>query len=160
MLTTCCCFPYNGCIVFSSSTINNVGRDIIRIATKTKWPPHWIYMYYASINYIFAKTWSSALLKAYLWSTNDNNASWTVNGHQGPRQGTKLARGKIANVIIILLLILVKKFIPRQLIHGCRYCSRNNTNELRLLISMCFWVKKRIDWRTNQFKKQQYTGSN
>ena len=43
------------------------------------------------------KTWSSALLKAYLLSTNNGNATWTVNGHQGPRQGTKPVSGKIAN---------------------------------------------------------------
>ena len=36
-------------------------------------------------------------MKAYLWSTSDGNASWTVNGRQGPRQGTKPASGKIAN---------------------------------------------------------------
>ena len=36
-------------------------------------------------------------MKAYLWSTNDGNASWTVNGRQEPRQGTKPASGKIAN---------------------------------------------------------------
>ena len=36
-------------------------------------------------------------MKAYLWSTNDGNASWTVNGRQGPRQGTKPASGGIAN---------------------------------------------------------------
>ena len=27
----------------------------------------------------------------YLWSANDSNASWIVNGRQGPRQGTKPA---------------------------------------------------------------------
>ena len=31
-------------------------------------------------------------MKAYLWSTNDGNVSWTVNRDQGPWQGTKLAR--------------------------------------------------------------------
>ena len=62
---------------------------------KTKWPPHWIY--YVSIAYISVKTQSSALMEAYLWSTDNGNASWTVNGRQGPRQGTKPASGKIAN---------------------------------------------------------------
>ena len=33
-------------------------------------------------------------MKAYVWSTNDGNASWTVNGS---RQGTKQASGKIEN---------------------------------------------------------------
>ena len=36
-------------------------------------------------------------MNAYLWSTYDGNASWTVNGRQGHRQGTKPASGKIAN---------------------------------------------------------------
>ena len=36
-------------------------------------------------------------MKADLWATNDGNASWTVNGRQGPRQGTKSASRKIAN---------------------------------------------------------------
>ena len=38
-------------------------------------------------------------MKAYLWSTNDGNASWTVNGRQGLRQGTKLASGKLQIVL-------------------------------------------------------------
>ena len=33
-------------------------------------------------------------------------------------------------------------FISWQLLHGCRHCFTNSTNELRLLVSMCFWVKK------------------
>ena len=36
-------------------------------------------------------------MKAYLWPNNDGNASWTVNGRQGPQQGTKPASGKTAN---------------------------------------------------------------
>ena len=40
---------------------------------------------------------SSVLKKAYLWSTNDGNASWTVNGRHRPRQGMKPASGKISN---------------------------------------------------------------
>ena len=65
------------------------------IATKTKWPPHWLY--YASIDYLSAKTWSSALMQSYLWCTNDGNSSCTVNGRKGPRQATKPASSKIAN---------------------------------------------------------------
>ena len=38
----------------------------------------------------------------------------------------------------IPILILVRKFIPQQLIHGSRYCSMNNTNEWCLLVSMSF----------------------
>ena len=48
-------------------------------------------------------------MKAYLWSTNDGNAVWTVNGRQGPRQGKKPANGKIAN---FLLLFSQRKRIP------------------------------------------------
>ena len=48
-----------------------------------------------------AKMSGSALtgMKAYFCSTNDGNATcnWTVNGHQGPLQGTKPASQKIAN---------------------------------------------------------------
>ena len=51
-------------------------------------------------------------------------------------------------------LIHVQKFIQRQLIHRCRYCFINNTKELRVLVSMCFWVKKGINGRTNQFEKK------
>ena len=96
-------------------------------------------------------------MKAYLWSTSDGNASWAVNGRQRPRQGTKPVSAKIANFLLILL---VKTSIPRQIIHECTYCSINNTNELRLLVSMGFWVKKGINGRTNQFEKTLYTGSN
>ena len=57
-------------------------------------------MYYVSNACIFVKMGTSALMKAYVWSTNSGNASWTVN--QGHRQGMKpanvmkLANGKIA----------------------------------------------------------------
>ena len=90
--------------------INSVSRTLllIRIAMKTKWPPIGsITLLY--IDYISTKTRSSALMKAYLWSTNDGNASWTVNGRQGLRQGMKPASGKISIVLIsILNLILIK----------------------------------------------------
>ena len=51
--------------------IINVGR----IATKTKWPPDW--MYYASNAnmYISAKVYPFALMRASLWSTTDGKAS-------------------------------------------------------------------------------------
>ena len=93
-------------------------------------------------------------MKAYLWSTNDGNASWTVNRHQGHWQGTKPASSKFVNCSSYYFYILVKMFIPLQPIHGCRYCSINNTNELSLLMSMCFWLKKGINGRANQFEKQ------
>ena len=34
---------------------------------------------------------------AYLWSTNNGQASWTINEYQRHWQGTKTASGKIAN---------------------------------------------------------------
>ena len=37
---------------------------------------------------------SSACMKAYLRSTSDANASWTVNGCQNPWQGTKPANSR------------------------------------------------------------------
>ena len=57
--------------------------------------------------------------------------------------------GKVRNwrvakmrIVLIPLLILIRTFISLQLIHECRYQSINNTNELHLLVSICFWVKK------------------
>ena len=70
----------------------------------------------------------------------------------GKVRNRRVAKSRIV-LLLIIILILVKTFIPRQLIHGCRYCSINNTNELRLLVSTCFWVKKGIDGRTNRFEK-------
>ena len=54
-------------------------------------------MYYASEAYIATKMWSSALMKAYLSSTNDDNAKQIVNRHQRRRQGMKPAIGNIVN---------------------------------------------------------------
>ena len=81
-------------------------------------------------------------MKVYLWSNNNGNASWIITGRQGPRQGTKPESAKIVNFFTPILLILVKMFISQKLIHGCRFFYINNTNELRLLVSMCFWVIK------------------
>ena len=52
-------------------------------------------------------------------------------------QNQKLAKSRI--VLIILILILVKEFIPRQLSHDSRHCFINNTTKLRLLVSKAFW---------------------
>ena len=73
---------------------------------KPKWPPHWIY--YASIAYISGKMWSSVLIKAYLWSINDGNASWNGNGCQGPRQVRNRQVAKSLSVLIPIPIILVK----------------------------------------------------
>ena len=51
-------------------------------------------------------------MKAYLWSTNDGNATWTVNGRQGPQQGAKPASGKTMNFFLLMIIILVKTLIP------------------------------------------------
>ena len=59
------------------------------------------------LKYISSKMRSSALVKAYLWSSNDGKASWIIRGRQGHRQGTKPVSGKIA---IFLIILLVKKF--------------------------------------------------
>ena len=80
---------------------------------------------------------SSELMNTYLWSTNDCNASWTINGFQGFRPFTKPV------------------FIPRQLIHGCRYCSLNNTNDLCLLVRKWFGVKKKIRWKDKSVSKNK-----
>ena len=63
-------------------------------------PPVWggfVHYPYMEKNYIPAKMRSSVLTKGYLCSANNGNASWTVNGGQGPRQNTKPVSGKIAN---------------------------------------------------------------
>ena len=44
-------------------------------------------------------------MEAYLWSTNDGNASWIINGRQAPKQGTKLASGK-SQLFLFLFLFL------------------------------------------------------
>ena len=68
--------------------------------------------------------------------------------------------GKVRNrrvtksrIVLLIILLLVKTFIPRQFIHGCRYCSTNNINELRLLVSSAFWVKKESTWGQISSKK-------
>ena len=47
-------------------------------------------------------------MKANLCSTNDGNAGWTVNGRQGPRQGTKPAS------LRIVLIPIIKKYGSRM----------------------------------------------
>ena len=49
-----------------------------------------------------------------------------------------VAKSRSVLLLVIIILILIKKFIPRQLIHGCRYPSINNTNKLRLLVNRAF----------------------
>ena len=63
-------------------------------------------MYYTSnANFISTTMWTSALMKAYLWSTNDGKATVAIE-----LMGTK-DTGKVQNqkMVLILLLVLVKK---------------------------------------------------
>ena len=77
---------------------------------------------------------SSALMKAYLWSTNDGNASWTINGSQ---DSAKVLNQRVAKSRTVLIPI------PRQLSHGCKYCSINNTNNYSAYSRACaFGLKK------------------
>ena len=76
------------------------------------------WIYYAPIAFSSVKTPSSFLMKAYLWFTNDGNASWTINGRQGPRQGTKPASGEITNPpSFYYYFYSCKKFGRQKLIH-------------------------------------------
>ena len=64
----------------------------------------------------------------------------------GVKDTSKLQNRRVAKlyiVVVLLCLIFVNYFIPRQLSHGSRYCFINNTNELCLLISSAFWRKKK-----------------
>ena len=61
----------------------------------------------------------------------------------GKVRNRRVAKSQIA---LLLVLIVAKMFVPRQLIHGCRYCFTNNINELHLLLSIALWVKKRRQW--------------
>ena len=60
-------------------------------------------MYYASNAYISAKAGTSALMKAYLWSTSGGKANLS-----------KVRNQKVAKLQIVFnpILILVKKLIP------------------------------------------------
>ena len=68
-----------------------------RIATKANWPPSWLY--YASNAYISAKTGTTALMKAYIWSTRCDKANlkFSSNWRQRHWQSTKPESSKIAN---------------------------------------------------------------
>ena len=118
--------------------------------------------YYTSIDYI-----STKMQSRHLWRPIHGllTMAMLVGQLMGVKDPSKARNQRVAksrivliSIVIPLILIVVKKFGPRQLIHGCIYCSVNNTNESRLLVSMCFWVNKGIDGRTNQFEKTLCTG--
>ena len=121
--------------------------------------------------YISTKTWTSALMKACLQSTNDGKARWTSRRASKMPVSYKIGEWQNRELFLIFLLsflfffffILSKRFIPRQLNQRSEYYSINNTNELHLLISSPFsfgW--KTIDKMTkcmlytNEFKEKQY----
>ena len=56
----------------------------------------------------------------------------------GKVRNQKVSKSRIV-LIPILILILLKMYIPRQLSHDTRHCSINNTNELHLPVSSAFW---------------------
>ena len=92
-------------------------------------------------------------------STNEGNASWTINGI---KDTGKVGNRRVAKmrIVLSLLLILVKKFIPWQLSHGSEYCCTNNANDMRLLVSSTFAVKKlpaeQITLYTHEFERKWY----
>ena len=64
--------------------------------------------------------------------------SWTVSRREKHRQGTKLVSGKIA----FLLIVLDKRFVFVYLSRDSRFHSKNNTSELRFLVSSALSVLK------------------
>ena len=64
-------------------------------------------MYYASNAYISAKTWTSALMKAYLWFTNDGKLAEHLIG---VKDTGKVPNQKVTKLRIVLVLLLVKMF--------------------------------------------------
>ena len=62
-------------------------------------------MYYASNAYDSARMGTSALMMAYLWSTTDGNANWTVSGRQGHLQGMKPGSGKLNRELFLLFFL-------------------------------------------------------
>ena len=65
-------------------------------------------------------------------------ASWTINGSQRHLQGTKPASDKLSNCSYSSR----KRINPRRLNHCSRFYFVNNTNDLGLIVSRDFWVKK------------------
>ena len=51
---------------------------------------------------------SSALMKAYLGSNNDGDASWTINGVRDP---SKVRKWRVAKSQIVLLIIIIRILI-------------------------------------------------
>ena len=107
---------------------------------KTKWPPRWIY--YTSICYISAKMRSSVLMKGLLLMAMLVGLLMCVKD-ASRAQNRWVEKSWIVLLIIFILIILVKKVIPWQLIHECdtALCIYN-TKELRLFMFSALEVKK------------------
>ena len=101
---------------------------MIRIAKKTKCPPHW--MYYKSNTHISPLTRTSAL-KGLTFGL------LMMAELAGPLVCVKDI-GKIRNQWVEKCL---NWFIPWQLSHGSRYCSINNTNKFHILVSSGLLIK-------------------
>ena len=115
--------------------IINVGR---RTATKIKRRPHWIY--YASEAYISAKTYTFALIKAFLWSATDGKGiAGLLMGVKDTRKEPNLNMTKSRNVLLVFVLVLVlvlvvvlfldKSFALVELIRDSRFNSKNKSIE-------------------------------
>ena len=75
----------------------------------------------------------------------------------------KVRNWRVAKSWFVVLLLLVKTFIPQQLSGGSRYCSINNTNELRYLVSSTHRVRRNQQNHTlaslhmHEFDRKQYS---
>ena len=83
------------------------------------------------------------LIKALLWSTNDDKDSWTPSVHQTYRQ---VQNWHVAKSQFVLILILIKYLNPQQVSHGstCRYYCVLNKKEVRLPISNAPSIKNKL----------------
>ena len=116
-------------------------------------------MYYASNAYISAKTWTSALMKAYLWSINDRKLAENLIG---VKDTGKVANQKVAKLRTVLILLLVKIFALVELRRDSRFHSINITNELYILncqqrlFNRKKWTEKHISLYTHEYKRKGY----
>ena len=68
------------------SNIINVGKTLILGLPQNKMATPLDILHFYRL--YLRKAGKSVLMKDYLWSTNDGNANWIINEHQGARQGT------------------------------------------------------------------------
>ena len=96
-------------------------------------------------------------MKVYPWTTTDSKTRQTFMGRHKHRQGTKPASGKIENCSYSYSYSGQKVY--STIAHSWLYSSINSTNELCLLVSMAFWVKKN-QRKDKLVQKEQYMSSN